>query len=503
MQKKVLVLGTNDYTTDNATSLLASKHKSVNHGIVSDSESVPRDLGFYHSTILDLNSGQLINLSRHFDLVIMLDQPQSAWSHWKPLLSTYKVMCEIENLGIPTEFRNNKNIQGFESFSKLVIENKSFCIYPWIQFNDKKGCASLCARSTGYPIKQTNEIADWKNDPEFSDIRTKMLAGEKLPNCHVCYDYEDKGIESYRQFETKDWIGKLGIHTVEQLHEIDKPYFYELELNNICNVMCRSCSPAYSHLIAKEAIDNNIIASSESVKRYYSNIDIVNIKTLCEKSRVYLQGGEPTIMPEVLAFLHRCIEQNKTDFDLTMCTNGQHLSKSFINAINQFSNVNFSISLDGYGPVNNYWRHGTDWDIVIANAKFLQSLGHNISINTVPGIYNVSNLHLLFEFLEREFPHCGIYLQINNNDYQSAYNFPIPELVVTSMERCKRTSVYYSDGKSNKTCIDSLHEYYSKNPQCNLTQLKKFFDRNDELDKIRGVYLRDYVPELDGCRELL
>ena len=503
MHKKVLVLGTNDYTTDDATTQLAIAQGSSNHGIVLDPDFAPVENGFYHTTILDLNSGQILELAQRFDFVIMLDQPQSAWSHWKPLLSTYKIMCEIESKGIITQFKQNKNVQGFIEFSELVKTNKSFCIYPWIEIHDRQGCASLCIRSTAYPVKQTKNITDWKNDPEFSVIRQKMLAGERLPNCHVCYDYEDKGIESYRQFETKDWISKLGIHSVQQLHNLDKPYFYELELNNICNVMCRSCEPRFSHLIAKEAVENNIIASSSPVKRYYSNIDVVNIDKLCSKSRVYMQGGEPTIMPEVLEFLNRCIAQGKTDTDISMCTNGQHLSTKFLDAVNQFSNVNFSFSIDGYKHVNDYWRHGTEWDKIIRNAKLLQSYGHNISINTVPGIYNVTNLHLLFEFLEDEFPHSGIYLQINKKPQQSAYNFPIPDLVVESMEKCKQTSVYYADGKSNKTCIDSLYDYYNKGPKCNLDDLRDFFTENDRLDKIRDMCLRDYIPELEQCRALL
>lgn len=503
MHKKVLVLGTNDYSTDNATTFLAKQNDSINHGIVLDKDFVPEQNGYYHSTILDLNFGQLFVLAQRFDLTVMLDQSVDQWSHWKPLLSTYKLMCELDNSGVNTEYKQNNNIKGFFEFEQLVQDNKSFCIYPWIQFNDHKGTASLCARSQSHPIKKTKDIKEWKTDLDFNQVREKMLAGKLLPNCSVCYDYENKGIESYRQFETKEWISKLGIHSVEQLYEIDKPYFYELELNNICNVMCRGCNPKYSHLIAKEAAENNIIASSESIKKYYSTTEIVDIENLCKTTRVYMQGGEPTIMPEVVSFLQQCIEQNKTDFDLTMCTNGQHLSKYFLETINQFSSVNFSFSLDGYGPVNDYWRHGTEWKTVIANAKLLESYGHNISINTVPGLYNVTNMHLLFEFLEKEFPHSGIYLQINHNEHQNAFNFPVPELVVQSMERCKQTSVYYADGKSNKTCIDSLHSYYSNNPQCDLDLLRQFFVENDRLDQIRNVYLKDYIPELEACRKFI
>jgi hypothetical protein len=140
---------------------------------------------------------------------------------------------------------------------------------------------------------------------------------------------------------------------------------------------------------------------------------------------------------------------------------------------------------------------------VIENAHILKDQGHTISINCVPGIYNVTNLHLLYEFLDQEFPHAGIYLQINHVGMQSAYNHPNSKLVVESMTRCQQTKTYYIDGKSNRTSIDSLLNYYSTDPECNLQDLRAFFDYNDQLDRARNVRLRDYIPELEACRKLI
>lgn len=222
-----------------------------------------------------------------------------------------------------------------------------------------------------------------------------------------------------------------------------------------------------------------------------------------EKSRVYLTGGEPTIISDVYTFMQQCIDAKKTDYHLTMCTNGMKISNKFLGLADQFCNMNFSFSLDGFGHVNDYWRSGSEWNTIINNAHLLESHGHSISINTVPGIYNVTNLHLLFEFLDKEFPKSTIYLQINHLGPQSAFNHPFPELVLESMERCKKTKIYYSDGKSNKSCIDSIHAHYSKNPVCDLSLLQEFFLYNDRLDEIRGVKLKDFIPELDSARGLL
>jgi hypothetical protein len=87
--------------------------------------------------------------------------------------------------------------------------------------------------------------------------------------------------------------------------------------------------------------------------------------------------------------------------------------------------------------------------------------------------------------------------------FQSAYNHPNHDLVVESMAKCKQTRMYYTDGKSNKTAIDSLYDYYSKRPACDLVELKNFFLYNDQLDHARNSRLGDYIPELEECRKYI
>jgi hypothetical protein len=106
----------------------------------------------------------------------------------------------------------------------------------------------------------------------------------------------------------------------------------------------------------------------------------------------------------------------------------------------------------------------------------------------------------LFEFLDRELPFTAIYMQLNYLPWQSAFNHPLKELVLESMQKCMQTSIYHSNGKSCKSSIDSIYAHYSNNPVCNLRDLKDFFDYNDQLDRVRGTKLADYIPELEIAR---
>jgi sulfatase maturation enzyme AslB (radical SAM superfamily) len=348
-------------------------------------------------------------------------------------------------------------------------------------------------------------LQDWSSDPNYSVIRDQMLEGTRLlEHCGTCYNYEDLGIESYRQFETLDWVSQLDLDSVDDLKKIDRPYYYEILLGNHCNIKCRGCQPAFSNPIGIESKKFNIIPPIQlGWDPTTPSIDQIDIDKLNEKSQVYFQGGEPTIMPEVLEFMERCLEKNKTNFDLSMCTNGVKISDKFLELVSNFPNTNFSFSIDGFSHINDYWRSGSRWNTVIANAKLLQSQGHFISINTVPGIYNVTNLHLLFEFLDCEFPFTAVYLQINYLPWQSAFNHPNTDLVIASMQKCMNTSTYLSNGKSCKTAIDSIYKHYSSNPTCNIDDLRAFFNYNDQLDRARGVCLADYIPELEAVRNLI
>lgn len=503
--EKILCLGANTEDTDQKATIVAHDHGMVNHGLISRSDFIPESPGVYHTSVADISSGAIINLAKKFDITIMLDQSRESWPHWKNLLSTYKIMIDLESQGYLTEFSNNNNVREILKIDRMIKENPSWCIYPWINLMVRDGTGTrLCARSETYLTKELS-IDAWQNSGIRKELQEKMLRGERMPeHCSMCYRYEDLGIESYRQYESRDWLHQLGISEYHQLSSISQPKYYEIHWSNRCNIKCRGCVPSRSSAISEEFQRHHVIMPfADDPIDAYPGVDIVDISSLDHVSRVYITGGEPTIMPETIEFMRRCVEQNRTNFELTMSINGVKIPEEFAEISRHFSNLNLSFSLDGYGPINDYWRSGSRWDRIVANMHRMQEFGHNITINTVPGIYNVTNLHRLFEWLDQEFPQVVIYLQINHNRIQNAYNHPDAPAVIESMRRCQETQVYWSNGKSCRTGIDSIYDYYSKNPKCNLEDLQGFFEYNDRLDEIRGMYLRDYIPELEAGRSLI
>lgn len=495
---KILCLGNNNDSTDIIVNEIALKNNSINHGLINSKDFIPEKLGYYHTTITDLTPKQITSLAEKFDEIILLDQPNNEWSHWKIFLSTYKLAKSLN-----AKIINKETYKGVEFFSNLVQENKSFCIYPFIELIEMNKGVNTCTRSNAVLTKNISDISDWKNSEAHKEVRQKMLAGERLPNhCSECYKLEDRGIESWRQFETMEWVSKLGLTDINDLKNIDHPYYYEIRLSNKCNIMCRSCKPEHSHLIDKEYQEHKIHFPADQ-SWTYSSFDHVDISKLNNKSRIYLTGGEPSVVREFYDFMENCIENGNTDFDFTIGTNAASYTPKFWELISHFKNMNFSISVDGFGKINNYQRWLSDFDTMMSNAKKLKEHRHNVTFLVVPGMYNVTNLHLLFEYFDKEWPNPGLYVQVNHNEWQSAFNHPNSSLVIESMEKCMQTNAYLSDGYSCKSTIDAILNYYKNNPTVDKELLKQFFDYNDRLDESRGVRLIDYIPELEEARKFL
>jgi len=500
--QKILLLGSETTDTDDMASALANSVGTVNHGLVSSVLFAPTEPGYYHTTVADLTPGEIVNISKYFDCVQMLDQPKETYPHYKSFVITLRLMADLESQGIATEYKNNKSAENLMFWQQYLKDNKSFCFYPFVvSVNDQGDMATTCAKSTK-AIRNINDIVDWATDPVYTNIRNKMLAGEKMPDiCKVCYDSEDVGVESARQYETLEWAQQLSLEKPEDFLNFKSPVYYELRPSNKCNIMCRTCDDAHSHLIEAEwktigfRLTNWKFGSAP-----FDKIDFTSLR------RVYVGGGEPTIMTEFYDFLAKCIAIGKTDFELCIGTNGMKFSNKLLNLLDHFPRVLLSFSYDGYDLVNDYIRWKSDFKTMVDNSRILRQRGHTISLQTVFTMWNVTNLDRLFEFYDTEYPESGLLVQPtgNINAPFTPFNHPRPDLVLESMRRCQQTKTYHTHGRSVKSMVDSIVEHYS-NPAytCDLEALKGFFDYNDTLDHSRNCRLGDYVPELEACRSFI
>jgi len=493
--KKVLCLGNNTEDTDIRAKLVAREQNLEYHGLITEVKEI--NPGCYQTSFYDMPYGDLIELSEQIDDVIILDQSKDSYPDEHAFYQT---------ISLGKHLKSTCNVIFLDdSFSYTVEDalktNKSICISPFIQSVSINGNYTVCCRSH-IPISKVEPTINYSGDANRNLIKQKMLAGGKLDRyCKICYDLEDKGITSPRITLTVEWTNRLGIKNVNDLSKLADPIFYEIRASNQCNLMCRMCLPENSSLIDKE---NQKLKIFDKSRYQYTGFDHVNIDNI---EKLYVAGGEPTIMPELYTFLEDCIEKKKTNFEIQVNTNAVSLNKKFKSLLKHFNNFNFEISVDGYGLVNQYVRWPTNWDKLVNNIDYIYSQGHKISFNSVVSIYNIASLYSTVEFLSNRYKKIPIHLNsvvftYLKKDILSPYIFPDNTLVIENLDKIKKLEVYHND-LVLKNKVDEYQDYFKKKHTINLSTLASFFEYNDKLDRSRNSKLIDYIPELEQCRTFI
>ena len=501
MEVKILVLGNETETTDQMVSALANSTSTTNHGLISDNNFIPTQPGYYHTSVVDMPSGAIAHIAREFDAVQMLDQPKESYPHFKTFLTTLRLMYDLELDGVNVIYKENKSANILTKWRDYLKQNRSFCYAPFTTLVDNAGSTTICSKSYK-PLHKLEFIRDWKTDPVYQEVRNKMIAGELMPDyCADCYGREEEGLgESARQFETLEWAINLSAETPEDFVRLANPYSVEIRPSNKCNIMCRMCDDGHSHLLEREwqAIGMPM-KDWKFTNTPFDKIDFTHLQ------RIYIGGGEPTVMPEFYEFLEQCISTENTNFELLIGTNGFKFSNKLVNLLDQFKNVTLAFSFDGYKQINDYIRWKSEFDTIVENSRMLREHGHTISLQTVFSMWNATSIHKIFEFFDREYPDSGLLVQVANgyDGIYLPYNHPRPDLVLESMLQCQQTQVYYTNGRSIKGLVDLMVKHYSDpDYKVDVELLRKFYEFNDKLDKSRNCKLGDYIPELEEARNL-
>lgn len=485
---RVLCLGNNTEHTDTLAQALAATANWPCHGLLSSLGSQCIDYqaqGYYHTSTVDIERSHLISMAKDFDQIVVLDQTVESYGHPNVYYNTIKLATDIAaQCNVIWQNADMKSHIGF--FERLVKDNKSFCIFPFIELLTNNGHTTVCCRSSK-PITKISQLTDFATDANYQNIRSKMLQGISVPeHCHTCYAAEDLGIISARQQETVEWANRLGLESLNDLEKITKPVYYEVRPSNVCNLQCRMCSPASSELINQEYFKLKLI--NQPITQQHSGFDIVDLDHIV---KLYVAGGEPTAMPEFFAFLDQCIEQGR-NFEFMINTNAAKLSDRFKSQLKKLPHVQFTISIDGYDKLNHYIRWPSNWRTVIDNAQYLRQQGHKICFNVTVSMYNVAELHELLSFFDQEFPGVLVDAHVATG-ITSPWNFPQANLVIEDAVKVRQLRCYQNNHLL-ASVIESIITQFSADSATR--DCKKFLNFNRKLDQNRDVDVMHYATKL-------
>ena len=212
---------------------------------------------------------------------------------------------------------------------QLVTTNKSICAMPFVSVFKKEDKIKSCCFMENNKFLQTTTI-------DIDAVKQQMIDGVRAGACEYCYNLDDQGVISPRQTYTINWANKLNLKSPDDIIQ-QSIVDYDIRLNNECNALCRSCNPYTSNLIAREYFKINLIGHDVGYTPK-TDYDIINLETV---QRIYVSGGEPTIQNTLVDFLQKCIDTNKTDFEIVINTNAAVVSDKFITLVKRFSNLKF------------------------------------------------------------------------------------------------------------------------------------------------------------------
>lgn len=271
--------------------------------------------------------------------------------------------------------------------------------WTWSTIYLNNGTTSSCHRVGRHSVSLEN-FDNFHNTPEKLDQRKTMLRGEwpqPLPymneneGCRYCQKIEEAGGQSDRQFHLQ--IPDLVPPELENDSSAIEvtPRILEVFLNNTCNLSCTYCNAKNSSQIENENIKFGIFSKNgiliqpvrpdrQLTQQYTEKFFSWMEKNSHELRRLHLLGGEPLYQKE----FYRCVDffqqhPNK-NLEFNVVTNlmiGSDRLQSLVEqwkqmiVKRQIKRFDVTVSLDCWGPEQEYARHGLKLDIIEKNIKIL------------------------------------------------------------------------------------------------------------------------------------
>ena len=217
---------------------------------------------------------------------------------------------------------------------------------------------------------------------EYEKLRDRSSSNDYIDECKKCYEEEKNGKPSLRQKFNKEY----------DFQSINLE-FLEIGFDNICNLTCDGCwsefSSAWSKKLNPDADKKIHIKSTTEIKEIPDSL-----------KKVLFLGGEPLMTNRHLKFLK--LIKNPNNVDVIYNTNGTFLLDDFnIKFLKEFKSVEFILSIDGYGKLNEKVRQGSDWNQILKFINQIKEHGFKLSINTVLHLNNWHGINELEYFISK------------------------------------------------------------------------------------------------------
>lgn len=283
-----------------------------------------------------------------------------------------------------------------------MISTESLCVLPWMHLEVMNlGEIQACCFSKDSlgNIKNKN-LNEAFNEENLTSLRESLSRGERPFNCNTCWERENKGLDSLRQWRNKthkeDFFTKLLVQP--NLKSI------VLRPSTVCNFKCRICGPTCSSLWAQEDMlhaaskndKNKLLKIISDAKWDNDNLELFNniLKLIPNLEFIDLYGGEPLLLKNLKRIIEESINTGVAHKQrLHFNTNGSIFPGNLIPLMSKFKEVTISLSIDDIGQRFEVSRGGV-WHEIENNIDSF--LACDSTIFKVSSLVTVSNLNLLY-----------------------------------------------------------------------------------------------------------
>lgn len=404
--------------------------------------------------------------------------------------------------------------------------SSTFCPMPFVHLNLKhEGKVSACWR---YPDKlgnyTENSLAQIWNGSQIKELRRAILNNEQPNGCRSCWDMESSGATSTRQ-NCQETFNEATEEYVKQ--NLNKDYSYnisniksvEVRFDNICNLMCRFCSPDYSS-VWEQAVKKDIALSDKMVEYgtyrkadYHIKltdeiIDEITLNIAPYLDEIMIAGGEPLYHEKHYKFLEQ-LQPVAKNLRLSYNTNlntTEYKGKSILDLWQKFKKIWIRISIDGDPECYSYVRAGGNLKKVEDNIikLKLQLTNANISATCTTCLYNITRFINIIEY----YTSLNVYFHTSLVQYPKALNIKLlpKHLKEKITNDFNNWLMYGKDIIKEKSNLD-VEEQYNRikkfgnnvinymNAEDWHDQWQSFLDYSDVLDKHHKTNLFEVYPE--------
>ena len=327
---------------------------------------------------------------------------------------------------------------------------------------------------------------------EMEHIRNKMLLGEKIDGCEVCYNIEKAGYQSPR---TRKY------NTYKTLMHVDQIQLKLRIFGNYCNLACYMCFPFNSSTRTKELKEIGIYDEIARGTNYGVSINYNKWKKIEQNvlenihliESLHLTGGEPLQLPKQYEFLDKIPDEYAKNISLTYDTNLTHLqykNKNIFDYVSKFKKINFSVSCDHFGKKLEWIRYPIDYKQFEENIREVQNHKADIqilSINTTVSILNVEDLYEMEEYYQSNFGlETKFNIVVEKPHYLNIKNHPLKEQLYKkykddpNMALVCKNLLQSTDTKQWNKGIDYIHTL-NEHRQMNFSELWPDYKKVDMI----------------------